>query len=813
VGVFIEWFTDGYTDPIVDEIVGVAREHDVDVVCFVGSLMASDFPRPRRNVTQILAAPETLDGLLVVTLGHAWELEQIPEFVKAFEPLPMCSVTVPLTTHPRVMVENESGLRDGIRHLIRAHGRRRIAFVRGPETSDEAEIRFRVYREVLAEHDLPFDPALVAPGFYIRKSGAEAVRLWLDERKVAFDAVVAANDGMALGARKELEERGIRIPESVALMGFDDEEEVRFVKPPLTTVRQPLRLLGRGALEVLLAQMRGESVSAVTKLHTELVVRASCGCSSGEIDLTQRFGAGTSKLPPPADFAEWANDALSPLAAGETSATRRLSVVAESFAQSVSTGEGASFLRQLGDFLEIIARKRGDLGRAIRAVGELGARARLTMAPDSPVRDRLERLLEAAAVLASEAAERTQAAQRARAVELTRLLFGTNDALSPVVDLPSMQEVLARLLPEFKVGRCFVCVYDQGRVPAESARLVLALDSRRHIEIPPGGIQFPCRQLLPLDLLSEDAASALLVGPMLRTEPEPVGYIVIERTLPEGIVYDGLFDQIGASYKRIRLLEELENQRREKAERERMEKEMRVAARIQTGVLPRNPRVPGLDISAFMQPATEVGGDYYDVVAADDGCWIAIGDVAGHGLTAGLVMLMVQSAVSALARQNPAASPREILPTANDVLFDNIRQRMLLDEHITMTLLRYHQSGHVVFCGAHEEILICRAQDGRVDAVSSTGPWLGAGSEIRGVVEERTCRLGAGDVMVLYTDGITEAKNRDGELFGIERLMKALGRQHGRSVEAIRDAIVAEVRSWMAVQDDDLTLFVARHSG
>ncbi|HEY3593721.1 MAG TPA: substrate-binding domain-containing protein, partial [Polyangiaceae bacterium] len=204
---FIEWFTDGYTDPILDEIVTAAREQSVDIVCFLGNLTASDFPMPRRNVTQLLAAPETLDGLLVVTLGHAWTPDKISGFVEAFEPLPMCSVAVPWKTHPRVMVENETGLREGIRHLVRAHGRRRIAFLRGPEASEDAETRYRVYREVLEEHGIPFDPDLVANGLFIRRNGVEAVCLWLDERKVSFDAVVAANDGMALGVRKELEER------------------------------------------------------------------------------------------------------------------------------------------------------------------------------------------------------------------------------------------------------------------------------------------------------------------------------------------------------------------------------------------------------------------------------------------------------------------------------------------------------------------------------------------------------------------------------------------------------------------------------
>src|SRR3954471_1354518 len=101
---------------------------------------------------------------------------------------------------------------------------------------------------------------------------------------------------------------------------------------------------------------------------------------------------------------------------------------------------------------------------------------------------------------------------------------------------------------------------------------------------------------------------------------------------------------------------------------------MEIASRIQTSILPRQFEVDGLQIAAQMIPATQVGGDYYDVLPVDGGCWLAIGDVAGHGLTAGLVMLMIQSIVSALTRQRPDATPAELLSILNEVLFENVRR-------------------------------------------------------------------------------------------------------------------------------------------
>ena len=136
--------------------------------------------------------------------------------------------------------------------------------------------------------------------------------------------------------------------------------------------------------------------------------------------------------------------------------------------------------------------------------------------------------------------------------------------------------------------------------------------------------------------------------------------------------------------------------------------ENEIASRVQASILPGEIDVEGLAISAQMLPAEVVGGDYYDIIPVDDGCWLAIGDVAGHGLAAGVIMLMIQSAVQSLVRLSPRASPRDLVCALNGALYENIRKRMKRDEHVTFCLARYSPDGGLVFAGAHENILICR---------------------------------------------------------------------------------------------------------
>jgi serine phosphatase RsbU (regulator of sigma subunit) len=248
-------------------------------------------------------------------------------------------------------------------------------------------------------------------------------------------------------------------------------------------------------------------------------------------------------------------------------------------------------------------------------------------------------------------------------------------------------------------------------------------------------------------------------------------------------------------------------------ENARLKHELEIGGRIQTCIVPARIDVPGLEVAARMLPASEVGGDYYDLFPVEGGAWIGIGDVAGHGLTSGLVMLMLQSAFSAAARMQPDAPPSAILLAVNAVLFENIRHRLRRDEHVTLSLLRYHESGRVVFAGAHEELIVLRARTGRCELVETPGTWVGARRDIGRFTVDTEMVLAEGDVLVLYTDGVTEAMDAEHRQFGLERLTAVVAGAALAKVEAIRDRIFDAVERWTARRDDDLTVVVLRHLG
>jgi len=242
--------------------------------------------------------------------------------------------------------------------------------------------------------------------------------------------------------------------------------------------------------------------------------------------------------------------------------------------------------------------------------------------------------------------------------------------------------------------------------------------------------------------------------------------------------------------------------------------ERAAAARIQTSILPRDLAVPGLDASARMQTADTVGGDFYDVMPVEGGCWIAIGDVAGHGVRAGLTMLQAQSALGALVRHSPQATPSELWRGLNRAYIANIRDRLQQDEHMTLSLVRYYRDGRCKVVGAHEEIVIWRERTQQCELVPIRGTWIGmsnvSAKALELASEEQTFQLEKDDLLVLYTDGIIEAKDATGRMIGIERLSDAVRDNHAKSVLEIRDSIFALAGAHTL---DDASVMVFRYAG
>jgi len=252
-----------------------------------------------------------------------------------------------------------------------------------------------------------------------------------------------------------------------------------------------------------------------------------------------------------------------------------------------------------------------------------------------------------------------------------------------------------------------------------------------------------------------------------------------------------------------------------KAENLRMSAELDVTRRMQQMVLPDHHEledIADLEISGFMEPADEVGGDYYDVLKEGDRIKIGIGDVTGHGLESGVIMLMVQTLVRGLLLSG-IDNAADFMDIVNRTIYANI-QRIGSDKNMTLALLDYHH-GTITVTGQHEQVLVVR-KNGSTEWVDTLklGFMVGVVSDIGDFIATQKIHLEPGDGIVLYTDGITEAGCATPKQapYGEERLREMISNFWHLSAGEICDRIVANVREYAGADYiiDDITLVIVR---
>ena len=250
-------------------------------------------------------------------------------------------------------------------------------------------------------------------------------------------------------------------------------------------------------------------------------------------------------------------------------------------------------------------------------------------------------------------------------------------------------------------------------------------------------------------------------------------------------------------------------------ELERRASELAIAHGIQTSVLPHDLHLPGFDAAAVMLTANEVGGDFYEFRrTGDGGAWIAVGDVTGHGLRAGIVMLMVQSMFATLSADNEpdAASPKRLIERLNRAVFLNLRDRLREVRYVTMIVARMFADGRMVFAGAHTDLLVYRRAGDYVEHIPTEGLWLGLVEDVSHATGDREVRLEPGDVVVFHTDGVTEARDAQGRFFGLDRLADRLRQQSREKAATLAEGMAAAGRDWAHVPCDDMSVMVIKRS-
>lgn len=271
-----------YETAVSQAVCDIAAERGYQVRILSGGLPnCPDGNEAMRNFVYDMVPWKDADGvfLLSAALSIFLRYEGYAEFCKKFEPLPMVSIGVPVNGIPWVGIDNRAAMKDLTRHLLEKHGVKKPLYIGGPFENRESRLRGEGYLDALSDAGLHPDPSMLLEGTFHKDSGYRMIQDWFASGG-DFDAVVCANDEMAVGVAEFLSGRGMIPPRDYLLTGFDDLEVSRLMVPALTSVSQQIYGMARTACGMLCDRIEGRGIPGEVLYPTRLRIRESCGCGT-----------------------------------------------------------------------------------------------------------------------------------------------------------------------------------------------------------------------------------------------------------------------------------------------------------------------------------------------------------------------------------------------------------------------------------------------------------------------------------------------------------------------------------------------------
>ncbi|MFZ3079914.1 MAG: LacI family DNA-binding transcriptional regulator [Bellilinea sp.] len=268
IGLVLNKIEGEFFTPLLEGIIATTETQDFNLLIFTTN-------QSKRLNSKLLGSMYT-DGLLVFL--DSLDNRVLTALHESEQPIVLIHRTSPPGLNlPLVTIENKTASRGLVNHLIETHKRQRITFLRGPKGNEDSYWREIGYRQALESHNLSVDENLIVTGNFDRFTSQESIHA-LIRAGTQFDAVFTGDDESAVGVLTALKEAGIRVPEEVSVVGFDDQRLAPFLNPPLTTIHAPTDQVGIVAAQQLIKLMRRETIEREILLPTELILRNSCGC-------------------------------------------------------------------------------------------------------------------------------------------------------------------------------------------------------------------------------------------------------------------------------------------------------------------------------------------------------------------------------------------------------------------------------------------------------------------------------------------------------------------------------------------------------
>lgn len=548
IGVFIDWIESPYHIELITGLEIAAHRLGVNLLTFVGGAINSPqkFVAPC-NVLYEFTDKDNVEGILLAagSLGRYCSSDELVQFCNKYNPLPVVSIAQVLPGITSIISDNTSGLKSLIQHLIIDHGYKKIGFIQGSKGNQDAEQRYKIYMDTLSLCNIPFNKAFIAPGDFTSVTGRRAVQLFFNKRKLKLDALVAANDEMAMGAIEELKELNIHIPFNVAVVGFDDQPTSEMSIPPLSTVRQNVEEQCNKAIEAIIDIIKGRKVEPVIVVPTEPVIRQSCGCNKTtllSVNMYLPVDPSVDSVIPPAEdlktdkFIEREEDIFAFLKGEMKPLIKQVSGLSQNdikellkaFLTDIDESLGNSFITVLNKKITKSAFHPGSGKTWIDIISCL-IKAVLKYVNKKETLLLIENLFFNAQFFLSTQLDQIQVHMKSKTDDHIKLFTGLTEGIAGTVDIDTLMKLMARAAPQMDILKCYFAIFTENDF--SRSKLLLAYD--RDVDTTPSmlGTIFPTNKFIPENNALEKRQYNLRIHPFLR-DGVFLGFTVFEFLSP-----------------------------------------------------------------------------------------------------------------------------------------------------------------------------------------------------------------------------------------------------------------------------------------
>ncbi|MBN1411346.1 MAG: substrate-binding domain-containing protein [Spirochaetales bacterium] len=565
IAVFTDWIDSYWHKSLISGISDYGSENNIDVITLVGGNLENPIGHEmQKNLLFNFTAAENMDGILVFTpaIGRFSDQNEIAKFLNSFEGIPKVSIATEIEGIPSILVDNRSGMREMMNHLIQVHGFRRIFMIRGPVGIPDADIRFAVYKEMLDAHGIRFDPDLVMESHFGLAEGFDVLNQIFEKDSLSFDALIAANDDMAIGIIEKFKEKGYDIPLDIPVLGFDDIDMARLITPHLTTVRQSFYRQGYTAARLLHNQILGREVPLVTLQNSQLIVRESCGCLPAlSYTSPDRKEKGTRQKY--ADLyteekEDWIKDMLKLESEVEPQFQKEFRTwvkdICESLNDSITDDDPKLVLLKLKAIINYFENEEFDVNFLNKVVSILYSRI-LSALTEEEEKERIESLFRRIWLFLNDAILSSSIFHSSVLLGVKTVLSDIERSLDPILPIEDQKNVLQSFLPRLNIRKFYLCLYKDPKAPLEKSVLIFDMDEVNK-KASREEIVFPTMQILPSDRFPYSPYN--LVVESLFFGDGQIGFLVIDLGYWKGRITDTLRTSLSNSIKRTLFMDDIQ---------------------------------------------------------------------------------------------------------------------------------------------------------------------------------------------------------------------------------------------------------------